>query len=152
MGAIAELGNLIDPVISEADSRFLCAIPSREEIQRAVFAIGALKVLRPDGMSALFYHHYWDTVQEDLCDSVKHFFHSGHLLRQLNHSFLVLLPKVENPSCIEQFRSVSLCNVAYKVVSKILTSRLKVVISKLISPFQAAFVPGCLIQENVIIA
>lgn len=64
---------------------------------------------------------------------------------------MVLLPKVEHPSSIEQYRPISLCNVAYKVISKVLANRLKVVIGKLISPYQATFVPGRVIQENIIL-
>lgn len=86
-----------------------------------------------------------------MVEMVLHFFQIGHMLRQLNHSFLVLLPKINHPTLIEQFRPISLCNVAYKVIAKILTGRLKEVISKLISPFQAAFVPGRTIQENAIL-
>lgn len=67
----------------------------------------------------------------------------------MNHTFIVLLAKVDHPTKIEQYRSISLCNVAYKVISKILSNRLKRVISKLISPFHAAFVPGRAIQENI---
>lgn len=82
---------------------------------------------------------------------VQQFFRSGHLLRQLNHTFLVLILKVDHPTMIAHFRLISLCNVAYKVISKILATRLKGVIKKLISPFQTAFVPGRSIQENVIV-
>lgn len=53
---------------------------------------------------------------------------------------------------IEHLCLISLCNVAYKVVSKILTVRLKRVIFKLIFPFQAAFVPGWLIQDDFILS
>lgn len=86
-----------------------------------------------------------------LSDMVLHFFRSGFMFKQLNHSFLVLIPKVEHSVRIDQFRPISLCNVAYKAISKILSTRLKRVLSRLISPFQAAFVPGHSIQENVIL-
>lgn len=104
--------------------------------------IRALKAPELDGMLAIFYQFYMDMVQEELWASVIHFFRIGFMLKQLNHSFIVLLPKVEPPSCIEQYRPISLCNIAYK---------LKGVLDKLISPYQATFVPERLIQENIIL-
>lgn len=113
--------------------------------------IRALKAPELDGMLAIFYQFYRDMVQEELWASAIHFFRIGFMLKQLNHSFIVLLPKVEHPSCIEQYRPISLCNIAYKLISKILAMRLKGVLDKLISPYQATFVPGRLIQENIIL-
>lgn len=116
-----ELSVLIRPVISEEENDQLCGLPSTEEIKAALDQIGALKAPGPDGMSATFYHFYWSTVKEELVSMVQNFFQSGYLLKQLNHSFLVLLPKTEHPSRVEEYRPTSLCNVVYKVISKILT-------------------------------
>lgn len=144
VGEFEEISRLIEPVLNEDDNRMLCAMPSREEIQSVVSLIGALKALGPDGMLAVFYQNFWGTVNEDICATIWHFFNTGNLLRQLNRSFLVLIPKMENPSHIKHLRPISLCNITYKVISKILTIRLKAVITKLISPFQATH-----IQENI---
>lgn len=73
------------------------------------------------------------------------------MLKQINYSFIVLIPKVEHPSKVENFWPISLCNVIYKVIAKILSGRLKGVLDSLISPFQVAFVPERTIQENAII-
>lgn len=86
-----------------------------------------------------------------MIETVQKIFRTGFLLKQLNHSFIVLIPKVDHLAKIDQFRPISLCNVVYKVVSKILAVRLKCVLPKLISPYQAAFVPGWTIQENSIL-
>lgn len=83
---------------------------------------------------------------------VHSFFQTGVLSRQLNHTFIILIPKVDNPMMIGQYRPISLCNVAHKIISKLLTSRLKHVMLKMISEPQAAFVPARLIHENSIIA
>lgn len=74
------------------------------------------------------------------------------MLREMNHTFIVLIPKSEKASTVNQFRPISLCNVIYKAISKILANRLKEVLPKIISPWQAGFVPGRTIQENSIVA
>lgn len=102
-------------------------------------------------MSTIFFQHYWNIVEGDLVAMVQHFFRHGVLLKQVNHTFIVLIPKVDHPSKIEQFWLISICNVSCKVISKILADRLKSVLPRLISPFQAAFVPGRSIQENAIL-
>lgn len=56
------LREIISPIITNADNEELCMMPSAEEIKRVVFSLGANKALGPDGMSGLFYHHYWVTV------------------------------------------------------------------------------------------
>lgn len=131
----------------------LCCLPTVEEIKFAIDQIGVLKAPGPDDMPAIFYQHYWESVRSKLIEMMVHFFHSGHLFQHFNHIFIVLLPKCEHPPRIKQFRSVSSCNVPFKVITKILSIRLKGVIFKLISPHQAAFLPGReVIQDNILLS
>jgi hypothetical protein len=69
-----------------------------------------------------------------------------------NHSFIALVPKLSGSHTVHQFQPISLCNIAYKIIFKILANRLKFLLSKIISHLQAAFVPKRNIQDNTVLA
>ncbi|GFZ01673.1 hypothetical protein Acr_15g0002820 [Actinidia rufa] len=68
-----------------------------------------------------------------------------------NATLLCLVPKVHNPDCVKLFRSISLCNTIYKIVTKLLVSRIRPFRNELISPLQTSFMPGRSGSDNVIL-
>lgn len=77
-----------------------------------------------------------------MCKAVSNFFRSGKLLKQVNSTFLELIPKVDNPEVFEEFRPISLCNMLVKKISKIFWHRLREVLDELVGPHQSAFIKG----------
>ncbi|XP_031125131.1 uncharacterized protein LOC116027569 [Ipomoea triloba] len=90
-------------------------------------------------------------VGDSLYQLVQQAFTNGTFPREINDTLLVLIPKIQSPETIKQFRLISLCNVSYKLITKTITNKLKCILPTLVGPFQSSFVPGRQISDNVII-
>ncbi|XP_074316286.1 uncharacterized protein LOC141652637 [Silene latifolia] len=130
----------------------LCQVPSPDEIKQVLFSIPDDKSPRPDGYTSYFFKASWSIIQSDICKAVRDFFLSGQILKQLNNTNLVLLPKTENPVSVKEFRPIACCNTLYKVISKLLCNRLAVILPNLINQSQAAFIKGRSIMGNILIS
>jgi hypothetical protein len=104
-----------------------------EEVYRAVQQKAPLKALGPNGFSADFYQQNWDVVGPEVCRVVLHFFYSSKLDLNINATYIALIPKKLDPSHVSEFRPISLCNVTYKIISKVLANHLKKVLPQIIS-------------------
>lgn len=125
---------------------------SDEEIKDAFFKLPRNKSCGFDGFSFEFFIGCWSIIGPEITSAVKEFFREGKLLRQWNSTLLVLIPKIRNASKIGDFRPISCLNTLYKVISRLLTGRLKEALIPVISHAQSAFMPGRLLAENVLLA
>jgi hypothetical protein len=123
-----------------------------DDVSKALQQIAPLKAPGPDGFPAYFYQQNWATVHAEVSSVVLHFLNSGELGPSVNFTNIALVPKVLAPVCVADFRPISLCNVLYKLTSKILGNRLKVVLPYIISSTQSAFIPGRLITDSILAA
>ncbi|KAL9237238.1 hypothetical protein vseg_011814 [Gypsophila vaccaria] len=122
-----------------------------KEIKEALFSIPDIKSPGPDGYTSKFFKDSWLITGESVIEAVSDYFKERKLLQQLNATTLVLIPKTDRPTSVLQFRPIACCNMIYKVISKILCSRLAQVLPYIIDQNQGAFIQGRNIQENILI-
>jgi hypothetical protein len=123
-----------------------------EDVRKAVFSIGDYKAPGSDGLHAVFYKKFWSVCGEEITQEILNALNIGEIPEGWNDTTAVLIPKVDDLELVAQFRPISLCNVIYKIISKMLSMRLKDILPEVISPMQSAFVPGHLITDNVLVA
>jgi hypothetical protein len=98
---------------------------SVEDIKVALFQRGPTKAPRPDGFPALFYQTHWDFLKTEICNAVRSFLSGDPIPDGFCDSVVVLIPKTTNPQVLKNFCPISLCNVLYKIASKVLANHLK---------------------------
>ncbi|VVA30150.1 Hypothetical predicted protein, partial [Prunus dulcis] len=139
-------------VIDSADLDLLEKEIDMAEIRQSLFGIGGLKAPGVDGFPACFYQAQWNKCAADIFAMVTQAFKKCCIPDKLNYTLITLVPKVQSPQSMIQFRPISLCSTLYKVISKIIVARLRPILPDLISPNQVSFVPGRHITDNILIA
>lgn len=109
------------------------------------------KVLGPDGFGSSVFRQAWEIIRTDVVQVVQMFFKIGKLLKELNGTHLILLPKGDHPSTAAEYRPIPCCGVIYKAIAKILSQKLQLVLSTLVNQSQATFMSGRNIIQNVLI-
>jgi hypothetical protein len=125
---------------------------TREEVHEAIKSMPPQKAPGPDGYMADFYQLHWDTVSGEVCEVALHFFNTIIMDASINATNIVLIPKNCNPCSVMDFRPISICNVLYKIISKVMANRLKRALPHIISHSQSAFILGRLITNNILAA
>nr|GEY87641.1 hypothetical protein [Tanacetum cinerariifolium]GEY90573.1 hypothetical protein [Tanacetum cinerariifolium] len=124
---------------------------TNKEFKEAMFEISDSKAPRPDGYTACFFKKAWDIVGSDICYAVKEFFANRKFLKEINTTLIALIPKVNNACCVIDYRPIACGNALYKCISKILTSRNKGGLDKLVNLNQSDFIQGRSIQDNILL-
>jgi hypothetical protein len=111
-----------------------------------------LKAPGPDGYGVCFYQKHYETVGGEVQTAVLEFLNNGTFDPLIDSTFIALIPKKFPASIVCNYRHISLCNVLYKLITKVLANRLKQIMPSIISRHQSAFVPRCLISDNISVA
>jgi hypothetical protein len=139
-------------VVTEEMNNQLIKEFTAEEVDVALKQMAPLKAPGPDDLPPIFYQQYWHLIGKDVTTAVLTCLNSGKILKAINHTYITLIPKVQNPEEVVEFRPISLCNVIYKIISKVLANRLKTLLPTIVSESQSAFIPGRLITDNILVA
>lgn len=122
------------------------------EITKALHDLPNDKVSGPDGFTKEFFVAAWPILGRDFIVAVQSFFLFGYMPTGVNSTILSLVPKVIPAQTMKDFRPIACCNLLYKVISKILANRLKIIFPDAIEANQCAFLTGRLLLENVLLA
>lgn len=141
----------IPNMVTDAQNMDLQTMPTMEEV-REVDSMNPNLAAGPDGMNGKFFQVCWDIIKNDMLAVIQAFFCGHSIPRYFSHACLFLLPKVNHPNKISEFRRISLSNFTSKIISKLLCLRLAPILPNLISLNQSGFVKKRGISENIMLA
>ncbi|XP_057774769.1 uncharacterized protein LOC130993749 [Salvia miltiorrhiza] len=146
-----DVRNLVNNSVSQTHNSLLTSTPLDEEIKAAVFDLGGDSAAGPDGFTGIFFQHCWEIIKADICLAVRTFFIKNYLPQGLNSNTLILIPKKEVVTTVADLRPIVLSNFFFKILSKILASRLSSVAADCVSQNQFGFIRGRLIHDCIMI-
>ena len=138
-------------VLSAAHQNLLSLSFSEEEIKKTLWSIPENKAPGLDEFNSGFYKASWPVVDPNVVSAIQDFFDSRSLPKAWNVTAITLIPKTQCPKGPRDYRPISCCNVIYKCISKLICSRLKLVLGSIISTNQGAFVVGRSILHNILL-
>ena len=149
---IEEVVQFTKRVVTDKMNSGLIGNLSKEEVTIALKQMAPLKAPEPTTCPLFFFQHYWESIGDDVATAVLSCLNSSKLVSGLNHTFISLIPKVKNPVLVSEFRPIALCNILYKLVSKVLANKLKKVLPHIISESQSTFQSDKAISDNILVA
>ena len=98
---------------------------TRDEVESALKKMEPLKALEPNKLPLLFFQKYWPNMGDEISLAVLSCLNSGSIPPSINHTFITLIPKVKSPTKVSEYRPISLWNILYKLVSKVVANKFK---------------------------
>jgi hypothetical protein len=119
--------------MEKEDNRQLMEEVSKAELKEVLHSFQKDKIPGHDGWPIEFFLRFYEFLDQDILKVVKDTRLLGRLPISFNSNFIALIPKLDNPSSLDDFIPISLCNCLHKIVAKVITRRVKVILSKRIS-------------------
>lgn len=144
--------DVINQSIFAPDNERLMAPFTKAEFREAMFSMHPDKCPGIDGFNPGFYQQFWNFCSDEICKECCAWLDTGQFPSDLNMTNIALIPKGNSQHSMKDWRLIALCNVLYKLISKVLANRLKVVLSQCISDNHSAFVLGRSILDKAMVA
>lgn len=147
-----EVLDIVDTIITGEMNRKLLRLVIFEEVRKATLNLGSLKAPGLDGFLGIIFKKHWNVVGENVFYAAKEFFKSGIWPAFVNETHIALVLKIPKPEILVlHFRPISLCNFIYKIISKVIVNKLKVIMPSIILEEQGVFVSSRAIQDNLLV-
>ena len=140
----------IPKMVTREDNYNLNRPVTEEEVKEVIKEMHNGKAPGSDGFNVDFFKACWNIVKQDILNVVEDSRNNRTIWKVFNTSFISLIPKQDNDMTPYRFRPIALCNVVYKILSKVIENRLKPLLAKLVSQEQEGFVEGRKIMDNII--
>eukprot|EP00253_Pinus_taeda_P008572 PITA_08572 len=149
--AIEKILQQIPKLITDEHNLLLLQPILLYEVDNEVNQLKAGKAPGPDGFTLDFFHHFWDLIQIEVWQLVEESRALRWMYQGLNATFLALIPKSKEANTPDKYLLISLCNIIYKIVSKVIATRLKPLLPLIISPEKSGYVEGRQITDGIIL-
>jgi 23S rRNA U2552 (ribose-2'-O)-methylase RlmE/FtsJ len=133
MKAIQKIIQHIPHLVTEEQNNNLSKPIAEEEIDQALQEMPNGKPPGPDGFTVEFFKACWEVVKHDVYRVVEDSRRSASILKSLNATMITLIPKENEAKTLDHYKPIALCNVVYKIISKVIANRLKPLLPTLVS-------------------
>lgn len=140
--SIKEITSHIPKLVSREDNFNLNRPVTEEELSEVPKDMQNGKAAGPNGFNVDFFKSCWNIVKQDILNVVEDSKRKKTILKSLNTSFISLIPKEHSAQTIDKYRPIALCNVVYKIISKVVANRLKPLLPSLVSEEKLGYVEG----------
>ncbi|XP_031486893.1 uncharacterized protein LOC116255258 [Nymphaea colorata] len=140
------------PIVSTEENADLLKPLTAVEIQWAVMDADRDSAPGPDGFGNSFFQRNWDTVQKAVAGAIRGFFDSERLVKSINKTHIILLPKEQGAMQVDKLQPISLCTSTMKFITRIMVQRMRPILNKNISKNQSTFLSGRCIQNSFLLS
>ena len=107
---------------------------SVEELKAALWSMKVFKAPSLDGLHARFFQRFWLIVGDFVVKEIQKIFKEKIVLKVLNRTHIALIPKVQGPELLNNYKPISLCNSVYKIITKVIMARLRPHLDQVVNP------------------
>jgi len=134
-----------------ADATILTSSFHKDEVKAAIWDCDGYKSPGLDGILLGFFKDFLPELKSDIMQFVSEFHRNSRLSKGINSTFIALIPKIDNPQRLHDFRPIALVSCLYKILAQLLVKRLMQVMGKVVSETQSDFVKDRQILNDILI-